>query len=326
MDQINQSTGWQTANFDEFEKNIDDSCHYNSRVYHIRKGGELRLAPPETIFTSLIFFPLLFKPNFHVFSLDGLQNIVSMHALVGVMSNLIGLILTVFFQITCLIYLHKDTLSSLNCTSVDCTPVDCTSGDLILRIICLGTFVVNIGSEILQSFGLRRYIQQIPIWKDDDMEICTQLETCLVAQNVKVPTHHGVQYTVTRISKGGITCKYRVFMYFIFVIKCTIEIALLIIGSSYVVYSTSNANLILNTLSVIFIINIDNFMYGFFVSSSYKNILKGGVPELGLVSGSPHKEFSIADNKMDKYWQSYASFYIILYISILVPSLYKYWC
>ena len=181
--------------------------------------------------------------------------------------------MTVFFQITCLVYLNIDILNQKN-------QYNCESGDLILRIICLSTFIINVGSEIIQSFSLRRYIQQIPQWKDEDMEICKRLETHLVAQNVKVVIHKGIEHLVTRISKGGIGIRYRIFMYFIFCIKFSIEIALLTIGSRYVLYSTTNTDLILNTLSVIFIINIDNFMYDFFISESYKNKLKGCIPEL----------------------------------------------
>ena len=47
---------------------------------------------------------------------------------------------------------------------------------------------------------------------------------------------------------------------------------------------------------------------------------------VGLISGSPDKEFSIADNIIDKHWQSYASIYILLYIVILTPLLYYLWC
>ena len=274
MDNI---TGWTTKELEDLENNVNTKgFHYNSMVYAVRNGGELQLRPPQTIYASYVFFPLLFKPDFHKKTNDKIQQIVSRRAKNGTMSNTIGFLLTLFFQITCIFYLNEDVL-------VHHQKSTCDEGSNILRLICLGTFIANVGSEMLQSFDLRRYIQQIPEWDEKDREICTVLETCLVCQNLTIKTHHGVEYSVTHISKGGVTKQYRAFMYLSFIMKACIEVCLLLIGSSYVLYSTTNANMILNTLSVTFIVNIDNFMYSFFISNTYKTMLETGVPTLSLI-------------------------------------------
>ena len=57
--------GWMPKKYEDLENNVtNEEYHYNSEVYSFRSGGELQLKPPQTIYTSYVFFPLLFKPDF----------------------------------------------------------------------------------------------------------------------------------------------------------------------------------------------------------------------------------------------------------------------
>ena len=312
--------GWMPKKYEDLENNVtNEEYHYNSEVYSFRSGGELQLKPPQTIYTSYVFFPLLFKPDFYKKTNDGLQNLISRRAMSGIISNTIGVLLTLFSQITCIFYLNKDVL-------LHHTKSSCDEGSNILRLICLGMFIANIGSEIIQSFDLRRYIQQIPEWDEKDRDICTLLETCLVCQQKIIKTHHGVEYSITHISKGGVTKCYRAFMYSSFVTKVCIELCLLMVVSSYVFYSKTNANMILKALSLKIFVNIDNFMYSFLISNTYKNTLETGIPALSLIMGTPEKSFSISDNCMDNLWQEHASIYILGLCSLTMVISYHWWC
>ena len=84
---------WMDTKNTNLENNVtNEEYHYNSEVYSFRSGGELQLKPPQTIYTSYVFFPLLFKPDFTKTN-DGLQNLISRRAMSGIISNTIGVLL-----------------------------------------------------------------------------------------------------------------------------------------------------------------------------------------------------------------------------------------
>ena len=55
---------WDITEYQKYEENIEFKEHiFNPRVYGIRNGGEIEIKPPTNIFTSLILYPLMLKPN-----------------------------------------------------------------------------------------------------------------------------------------------------------------------------------------------------------------------------------------------------------------------
>ena len=209
----------------------------------------------------------LFKMSIIEKKISNIDYSVSLRTLYGIISNTIAFVLCITSQIVCLIFLNKSALLHKYNHEQSCQ--EC---DFILLVFCLGLFIVNVGDEISNSLSIRRFIQEIPIWDEKvDFAICDKLETCLVLQKKRICTRqHRMEFLITTIQYGGITFMYRIFMYFLFVVKLTIEMFLLWIGSSFILYADDNETIIVNTLSMTFIINIDNFVYSFFLSNSQK--------------------------------------------------------
>lgn len=349
LEQRNQDltkiSGWNETNINRLQQNIEEKeFFYNGRVYSIRQSGDIDFLLPNTIYSSVMIYPLLFRPYFHrkiiytrnpydsngqiIENLNDRKKIslldysVSLRTLFGIISNIIAFILCITSQIICLIFLNKSAL--LHKHNED---QSCKKCDFILLVFCLGLFIVNVGDEMSNSLSIRRFIQELPVWDEAiDFTICNKLETCLVLQKKRIKTKHKMEFLITLIQYGGITCIYRVFMYSLFIIKLMIELFLLWIGSSFILYADDNESIIVNTLSMTFIVNIDNFVYSFFLSNSQKKEIEGGVPVIQKMFGSEDKHVSIGNKCNDILWEYIRPIIIFMYVFISSFILYMYWC
>ena len=117
------------------------------------------------------------------------------------------------------------------------------------------------------------------------------------------------------VVKGGVTSKFRAFMYSLFFLKTALEVALLYIGSAYILYAEKNEDLILNALSLAFVADLDNLAYAYLTTSHLKQKMEA-MPTFGYVRGGD----SYTGTKAVEYWEDYGA-WVLLIVFVLISRL-----
>ena len=125
---------------------------------------------------------------------------------------------------------------------------------------------------------------------------------------------------------GGITTGMRCYMYLLFVLKISIEIALLYVGSAYILYADSNENIILNALSLTFVAELDNLAYEYLTSSVVKREL-GLLPKFGynIQQVTDKGEFDCG-NFIVLMEQVFGSWILLAFFAGIPSLIYVNWC
>ena len=113
-------------------------------------------------------------------------------------------------------------------------------------------------------------------------------------------------------------------MYLLFVLKISIEIALLYVGSAYILYADSNENIILNALSLTFVAELDNLAYEYLTSSVVKRIL-GLLPKFGYNQVTDKGEFDCG-NFIVLMEQAFGSWILLAFFAGIPSLIYVNWC
>ena len=87
---------------------------------------------------------------------------------------------------------------------------------------------------------------------------------------------------VSSFGCGGINPWHRALMYLVWAFRATIELLLLVYGSGYVVRAPSPESLLLNAVSLAFIVKLDDVAYHHLCPDYLK---RTKLPVIGLVSG-----------------------------------------
>ncbi|GMI51394.1 hypothetical protein ScalyP_jg7489 [Parmales sp. scaly parma] len=169
-----------------------------------------------------------------------------------------------------------------------CEPPDTA---YFLRLICLAVFVCTVSVDFKESFHYFQWLRFVPnrthsaeetkALKKFNMKMLKNFAWCVSTQDVIV-TRRCTEYKVESIAFGGFTKNERVWAYFWGVVKFALEIMLLVGGTGYVLYADSNENLLLNSVSLVFISQIDDIAYQFTVTKGFKGMLTA-MPDIGLL-------------------------------------------
>merc|ERR1712224_959395 len=77
------------------------------------------------------------------------------------------------------------------------------------------------------------------------------------------------------LASGGLSILHKaLIMVFILLPKLVVALALLFYGSGYLLNSTSDTNMFLHTLSLTFVLRLDNIIYVFFTHEEHQQMIK----------------------------------------------------
>merc|ERR1719473_2687455 len=207
--------------------------------------------------------------------------------------------------------------------------------DLIVRHIALFVFSLSFWAQFGSSLGMIRWLAEIPSYNaKKHKHLCDALGCNLGWRTLRTritdPTRPDFphEYQVTRPATG-ITMVRRVLAILLFVLpKMLIEMLLLLQGGGFLLTSHGNQNVILNTLAVTFVCDIDESVYSTFVVK----MLRGAYESLPAIGMLPAAAVENEELRHAKAWRidvliayagTWISFAVLLLLNWLIYSL---WC
>jgi len=129
----------------------------------------------------------------------------------------------------------------------------CEHGHIILRLLCVAIIVWTITvKDFEEAVAVILWVNTFPTFKKEDLEL-TQSKAGFVYKEI---SRHGIAVPVT-----GITCLQYYSVCISMAAKIAIGIALMYLSTAYVAHSDSNENLLLNSVAMLFIADIDELLY-----------------------------------------------------------------
>ena len=240
-----------------------------------------------------------------------------------------GCALTLFAQTACLYYMWF-IIHDMKQDRIDNGQANCSGGDFFLRIVCNCAYFVTMAENIKSSLNLCAYIGWIPAWNPNDEVILNKYDASFLLRRKIVidKGRNNEERAIHLVVKGGVTSKFRAFMYSLFFLKTALEVALLYIGSAYILYAEKNEDLILNALSLAFVADLDNLAYAYLTTSHLKQKMEA-MPTFGYVRGgdSYPGTKNVGEKKMAvEYWEDYGA-WVLLIVFVLISRLIRTsWC
>jgi len=191
---------------------------------------------------------------------------------------------------------------------------DCESGgDQWLRIICDVVFLMTLLSKMREALGTLRWISRFPH---------ASRRRCLRMRKYKSPKlffdyDSKSEYTTVNKPAVGITLPFRYFVWLLCLFQIIIMAMLIYFGSSYILRASDDEALILNSVALVFIVEIDDLVYKFILTITEKNVFSG-VPAIALTDG----EFSRAFAAVERLWPIYSP----VILAVLVYCQERRWC
>lgn len=191
---------------------------------------------------------------------------------------------------------------------------DCESGgDQWLRIICDVVFLMTILSKMREALGTLRWISRFPH---------ASRRRYLLMRRYKSPRlifdyDSQSEYTTVNKPAVGITLPFRCFVWLLCLFQIILMAMLIYCGSSYILRASDDETLILNSVALVFIVEIDDLVYQFILTITEKNVFSG-VPAIALTDG----EFSRAFAAAEKLWPIYSP----VILAVLVYCQERRWC
>lgn len=175
---------------------------------------------------------------------------------------------------------------SLSSHDDDAEAQNCHGGDYILRGLCLLVFVAyTLETEILVAWETYRWLNLFPKW--DEVS-----HSKVIAESAKRSGDRTsfVVYKITtadgssgHVPAVGISTQFYITAVICCVIGRVVTVGFIMVyGSSIILFSETNLDLILNSVAVGFIVDIDDYLYAYFTSSSAKTRMEA-MPPLALL-------------------------------------------
>lgn len=178
-------------------------------------------------------------------------------------------------------------------------------GQLSVRVACMVVFTMFLFGELMELVDMHYWLSMFqPSHKHTPLRI----------RDYEDKSGNHVSKPVT-----GVTCLVRFLLYFfVFFPKFLMLIALLIFGIPYIAYARTNTNLLLNTVALLFVAEIDEMVYKFAISKMYQDTLV--VPALGRTEEEKAR-------CIEMVWCGALRSYVLFFmLAISVPLSYLFWC
>lgn len=149
----------------------------------------------------------------------------------------------------------------------------CQDSSKYLQLISLTCFSSLIWVDLFETFKMASYIYMLPLEKEIDGKLVEYIKF----------DHTGGPIGFTDDNESGISKFYRrIVDVFIFLPKIIIASILWYYGCKYILYSSSNEEVLLNSVSLNFLLEIDDYLYKAIISDYVKNTLINDWPSLSL--------------------------------------------
>lgn len=249
---------------------------YNKFLKLKYEVGDVVLQVPETLYSAAALIPTL-GCNMEDWSGTFLMILVFAPLYIAAVSCAVaqgGAIYYVF-------EINNERWTENNSQGVDqCNPPDTA---FYLRLICLVVFVATVSGDLKESFNYFQYCRRVPnrTYSDEERDALSDSPVSVLAQEVDLINDDGNEYKLETIGVGGFTWLGRCWAYVWGLVKIAAEMLLLVGGTGYVLYADSNENLLLNSVALTFISQIDDVAYNFTLTTTLKGIVTA-LPNIGL--------------------------------------------
>ena len=134
-----------------------------------------------------------------------------------------------------------------------------------------------------------------------------------------------VEVGIKKVAYGGITKVTRVLWYLIAIFKITLEVTLLVVGSAYILYANTNEDLILNSVSLVFVADFDNIAYSYALTETMKRVLSKRNAKIWLLQPQA-EDPKIRMSVKQTIWQILGPWFKILLFVSVPSSIWFLWC
>lgn len=192
----------------------------------------------------------------------------------------------------------------------------CAEGDQILRVLCLAANVSFIFGDILETVNMYRWLNCVPAWNrkihKKILNFCRKRQTD--ASSFPMQRYKNSAGLEVRKPAVGFTIMYRmVIIVMVLLPKLILGLWLLIYGTGFVASADNNSDLILNSVALLFIIQLDDVSYNLLTPDAHKS---------WLLHSFEITFFKEEENKIMR-WLPFVCFWAIL---TCVATFYYTWC
>ena len=298
---------------DNYVQNVENGATYSEDGFFVRQNGHITLKPVPNIVFSALILPLILSSS------DAKTQFVW----IG-LPQLILAVVAMVFQIssTVYIFLMMEGAEEASCFA---------GGSTLLRVICVSVFCSLVLSEIRESLDFFKWTMRLPTWNEKDRAVLEELHTGFAVKKKTIKVKYGgdqIEFKVNHIVAGGVSKYYRCLMILVgSVMKGIVELGVLVGGTSYIVYADSNENILLNAVSLLFILEIDNYMYNCVSSDVMKRFVENATPEIALLKGT--KEETGDQHyimKVESKPKPFLESWVLLFLLSACTALPFFWC
>jgi len=243
-----------------------------------REQGDVVLECPETLYSATA---LIYSLQISPWEKDGLEGwFVWFFAFFPLTAASILCVVAQAGAIYFVFKLNDETTTNFDKEGAKYCESDDT--DYFLRLICLVTFVATCACDFKESFHYFQYILRVPMRNGSEQETdaLNEVKTSLATKHVVVK--HGEEYKLEVSAFGGFSRWEQLVALGWGLIKFAMEVGLVVAGSGYVLHADSNENLLLNSVALAFVSQIDDVAYNFAVTSAFKTWMRA-LPQFGLI-------------------------------------------
>jgi hypothetical protein len=286
----------------------ETEVYFDPAVRQRQKNGSYQMKLPQSMYTSIILMPMVEPPSIPIATL------IIVHA-----PQYLVYLLVICAQFTICGFLYRalDDTKAKVC-------LNASNSDTFLMFVCVATFCSFCFSDLLETVGIFRWVDKLPLWDEGQRALVEKMKTgSLIFKEVSKRESIGrcpnqrvtVSKPVTGISKRF---KSNIAL-FVLLPKLAIAIALLFIGSGFILRAEGVSRIVLNTVSVTFVLQVDEYAYRGFTTSSMK-ILFESIPPIGLL------EQEITADIYLNYWEAYGTIFMLLFLMLTVIVQFWSWC
>jgi len=154
-----------------------------------------------------------------------------------------------------------------------------------LRLICMVVFVATCSSDLKETYDYFQCVWNVPsrAGTEEEREALNEVDTSAPAKLTnQLDSLKKVGYRLETFAFGGFLPLERAWAYFWGVVKLAMEVLLLACGTGYVLYASSNEDLLMNSVALTFVSQIDDTAYSFCVTRIFKDYMEG-LPQMGFI-------------------------------------------
>merc|ERR1712150_128466 len=233
----------------------------------VPKGGPVDLnqaafavALPQTVFSSVILCPMC---------ITGEQRATFHFAVTLLIPQYLTYAVCVCLQVALVVYMRN----IVSAGHAEAEPGEfCAGGDHTCLLICTLVCIASFYKDLLETAYMSFWLSLLPQWDHEKHNHIVE-EACRTSGLTDFPfqkyvsNEDPIELTKPAV---GITWHYRVFVHVLLLPKLLIAIALVIYGAAFVASGENNEGMILNAVANVFILEIDDLVFGLLTPAMYK--------------------------------------------------------